>query len=75
MLKERGKREGKTLGQLASELLAKALTAEGSAPLEEPLEWISRPMGPALVDLDDSDALYRVLDEDPSIAIGQPQTR
>lgn len=59
-LKERKRREGKTLGQLVSELLAGALRGEtGSASRE--LGWTSRPMG-ARVDLEDKEAVRRALD-------------
>ena len=63
-LKERRRREGKTLGQLASELLAQALAADIPAQRPAPLEWVSEPMGEFLVDIEDKDALYAVLDEE-----------
>lgn len=59
-LKQRQRREGKTLGVLASELLAQALADE---PAEaEPLHWHAQDMGTASVDLDDKDAVWAVLD-------------
>lgn len=58
-LKRRQRKEGKTLGRLVSELLAQALAADVEP--SEPFEWVSKPMG-ALVDLDDKDAVWRVLD-------------
>jgi hypothetical protein len=59
-LKARKQREGKTLGRLVSELLARAMqTADG--PDERRLEWTSKPMG-ARVDLEDKEALRRALD-------------
>lgn len=59
-LKARQRREGKTLGQLASELLAQALAAE---PAEsEPLAWHATDMGVPAVDLEDKDAVWAVLD-------------
>jgi len=58
-LKERKRREGKTLGQLVSELLAGALREEG-IPTRGELEWTSRPMG-ARVDLEDKEAVRRAL--------------
>ena len=63
-LKRRGKMEGKSLGALASELLAQALVTprQGKAPF--PFTWSSRPMG-AKVDLADKDALFKALDETP----------
>ena len=59
-LKERKRREGKTLGQLVSELLLRALREEGQ-PNPRELGWTSRPMG-ARVDLEDKEAVRRVLE-------------
>lgn len=57
-LKRRKDRDGRTLGQVASELLAAALRAEERpAPA---FEWYSQPMG-ALVDLEDHDAVERAM--------------
>jgi hypothetical protein len=61
-LKERGAKEGKTLGQLASELLAPALKRTEPQPAPE-FVWHSQAMG-LLVDLEDKDALYAILDSD-----------
>ena len=61
-LRKRQKREHKQLGQLASELLARALASdEVSEPLP-PLRWTAKPLG-LKVDLDDKDALWRILDD------------
>jgi hypothetical protein len=60
-LKQRARREGKTLGRLASEVLSTALAQEAPAAPPPPLAWSSRPMG-ALIDLDDPDAVRRALD-------------
>ena len=61
-LKKRQKREHKPLGQLASELLARALDSEeGSQPLP-PLQWTAKPLG-LKIDLDDKEALWRILDD------------
>jgi len=61
-LKTRQRREGKTLGRLVSELLSSALAAGEDEPRPPaPLAWSSRPMR-ALVDLDDPEAVRRVLD-------------
>ncbi|MQA26407.1 MAG: antitoxin [Micromonosporaceae bacterium] len=62
-LKTRQRREGKTLGQLASELLARALGEEDTPAASVSLNWPVRSMG-ALVDIEDKDALHRVLDGD-----------
>jgi macrodomain Ter protein organizer (MatP/YcbG family) len=59
-LKERQRREGKTLGRLVSELLARALR-ESEPGRPDRLEWRSQPMG-ALVDLEDKEAVRRALE-------------
>jgi hypothetical protein len=59
-LKSRKQREGKTLGRLVSELLARALRTE-EALEKRNLEWTSKRMG-ARVDLEDKEALRRALD-------------
>lgn len=59
-LKERKRREGKTLGRLVSELLATALHDSREARSTK-LRWSSRPMT-ARVDLEDKEALRRALD-------------
>ncbi|HEX7679954.1 MAG TPA: antitoxin [Thermoanaerobaculia bacterium] len=62
-LKRLQRKEGKPLGELASELLASAIAERKHAtvpPLR--LQWTSRPMG-ARVDLDDKEALFAALDE------------
>ncbi len=61
-LRKRQKGSGKSLGQLASELLARALAESQPAQPHAEFRWVVRPMG-ALVDVGDKDALYRVLDE------------
>jgi len=53
--------EGKSLGAVASELLARALHERG-AP-ERPFAWNVKAMG-AKVDLRDSDAVYRAMEHD-----------
>jgi hypothetical protein len=61
-LKRRQRRENKSLGRIASELLAKSLAADAGEHEDEPFEWRSAPMR-ARVDIADKDALYRALDE------------
>jgi len=60
-LKRRQRTENKTLGQLASELLAKALADEGSGGEPVPLAWTSKALG-LKVDLEDKEALWAILD-------------
>ena len=63
-LKKMQKREGKTLGMLATELLAEALEGRRSTTREpEALVWNSKPMG-LRVDLTDKEGLYEALDEE-----------
>ena len=61
-LRARQRREHKTLGQLVSELLAKALAETEEGGGAEPVTWESGPMR-ARVDLEDSEAVRRALDE------------
>ena len=64
-LKRLQRKEGKALGDLASELLASALADRKLATTPAVhLQWTSRPMG-ALVDLDNKEALFAALDERP----------
>ena len=51
----------KSLGALVSELLTVALAEERRGKPQHEFEWFSKPMG-AKVDLEDKDALNRVLD-------------
>lgn len=59
-LKERKRHEGKTLGELASELLAGALR-ESDARRPQELDWVTRHME-AQVDLDDKEAVRAALE-------------
>jgi hypothetical protein len=59
-LRERKQREGKTLGQLVSELLAGALR-ETDVRTPPELDWRSQAMG-ARVDLEDKEAVRRALE-------------
>ena len=62
-LKEYQRRENKSLGQLASELLAKALADVSAASEPVPLAWTVQSMQ-ARVDLEDRDAVQRLVDQD-----------
>lgn len=61
-LRRRGAREGKSMGQVASELLARAVSGDGDAPIP-PFTWIVADLGRPLVDLEDKEAVWRILDE------------
>lgn len=55
------KRQGGTLGELVSSLLAEALARRPRTPTPPAFEWLARPMG-ARVDLEDKDVVYAILD-------------
>jgi hypothetical protein len=61
-LKKRQERERKTLGQLISELLVKAIESENASTSGTPFRWVAKDLQPR-VDLEDKDALWSVLDE------------
>lgn len=61
-LKAIQRRDQKTLGQVASELLASAMAREAVDDELPPLQWPSRAVG-LKVDLDDKEAVWRLLDE------------
>lgn len=61
-LKRRQRREKKTLGELASELLARALADDRTDDPLPPLQWTSKDLG-LKVDLEDKEAVWRILDE------------
>ena len=61
-LRERGARQRKSMGQVASELLARSL-AEPDESAAPPFAWISRDLGTPRVDLEDKDAVMAVLEE------------
>lgn len=54
-------REGKSLGRLVSDLLARALKPHGAREPSPSGEWIAKPMR-ARVDLLDKEVLHRALD-------------
>jgi len=60
-LKRRARREGKSLGRFASEVLSAALERAEPESAPAPLAWSTRPMG-ARVDLEDPEAVRRALD-------------
>jgi hypothetical protein len=59
-LKKRQRREHKPLGQLVSELLARAIELEEYA--SPPFAWVAKDLRPR-VDLEDKDAVWAILDE------------
>ena len=61
-LKQIQRKEGGSLGELVSRLLAGALKARQPHASDSRLEWVSKPMN-ARVDLGDKEAVYALLDE------------
>lgn len=59
-LRKRQRREHKPLGQLVSELLAKAIESDHEEPT--PFSWVAKDLGPR-VDLEDKDAVWAILDK------------
>lgn len=59
-LRRRGAAENKSLGRVASELLARAL--DDPAPATPPLRWKARDLGTPRVDLEDREAVRAALD-------------
>jgi hypothetical protein len=62
-LRRRSAEERKTVDQVASELLARALAQPADLPAAE-FRWTSPPLGPSLIDLEDKEAVRRILDAD-----------
>jgi hypothetical protein len=61
-LRRRSARERKSMGEIASELLARAVAESPDLPAPD-FVWASADLGQALVDLEDPDAVRRALDE------------
>ena len=62
-LKRRSKGAGKSMGQLASELLATSLREQTGRPRNPGgLTWIAKDLGRPLVDLEDKEAVRARLD-------------
>jgi hypothetical protein len=59
-LKERQRREKKPLGQLISELVAKAIDSEPDSASS--FAWVTKDLRPR-VDLEDKDAVWSILDK------------
>jgi hypothetical protein len=62
-LKQRSRRVGKSMGQLASELLARSFDdTDKSAGAPPTVVWIAKDLGRPLVDLEDREAVRAALD-------------
>jgi len=64
-LRRRGARQHKSMGTVASELLALVLAEPEDVASAAPLRWVSRDLGTPKVDLEDKEALRRELDASP----------
>lgn len=62
-LRRRAGSEGKSMGQVASELLAGVLGVEASTE-PPPLNWARKDMGPFKIDLEDKEAVWNLLDRE-----------
>jgi len=60
-LRRRSAREHKSIGELASQLLARELREE-PGPRPRPFAWLSRDLGRPAVDLEDKEALAALLE-------------
>lgn len=61
-LRRRGRQERKSMGQVASELLAATLAGRQLEAPTPPLRWVSRDLGRPRIDLEDKEALRAILD-------------
>jgi len=61
-LRRRGQREGKSMGQVASELLARAVAEPDASPA--PFAWIAGDLGVPYVDLEDHEAVRLALNDE-----------
>lgn len=60
-LKRRARDEGKSLGDLISEIVAPALAETSRTKSSSPIRWHAAPMGPPKVDLEDEEAVRQAL--------------
>jgi hypothetical protein len=63
-LRQRSRREHKSIGELASQLLARALRADARPSPPPAFDWVSRDLGTPTVDLEDKEALNARLEQD-----------
>lgn len=62
-LRRRAAGEGKSMGQVASELLAVGLHDEGAVEAR-PLNWTKKDMGPFKIDIEDKEAVQNLIDRE-----------
>jgi plasmid stability protein len=63
-LRDRAEAEGKSMGQVASEVLAPALVEDEGGRAPRPLHWRSKKMGTPKFDLEDKETLWMFLDRE-----------
>jgi hypothetical protein len=63
-LRRRGRRQGKSMGVVASELLAEVLADSDPRPQRAGFRWTTADLGTPLVDLENKDALLVALERD-----------
>ena len=63
-LRRRGERERKSMGRVASELLAAALAESERPPSGRTFTWRSADLGAPRFDLEDKEAVRRALEEE-----------
>jgi plasmid stability protein len=63
-LRKRAAIEHKSMGQVASEVMAPALAEGGPARKPRALRWVAKSMGTPLIDIDDKDAVGRMFDRE-----------
>jgi hypothetical protein len=61
-LKQRARNEGKSLGQVISEILGPALAQGSDTGAPSAFHWHTAQMGPPRVDLEDEEAVRQALD-------------
>ncbi len=61
-LKQRGAQEGRSIGAVASDLLAGALRGQQDDPSPHGFRWSAGQLGAPRVDLDDAEAVRRALE-------------
>jgi hypothetical protein len=61
-LKHRSEQAGKSMGRLASELLARSLREPSANTADTRFAWIAKDLGEPRVDLEDKEALRAALD-------------
>jgi hypothetical protein len=66
-LKRRARKQGRTLGDVASEELECAFRKEASGRTWPPPGWVTKHMGEPLIPLEDKDALWEFFDREAGL--------